>query len=99
MNITNNSGADITITRFFSNWVDSPSSQKIDRLLLNSSMIWNTSDPAPPSDIPGGDLSGATIPDATIYTFEVIFSDTLQSPGNLHVVFDTTTPCQVTGSW
>ena len=99
MNITNNSGAAITITRFYSNWVDLPSSQKIDRLTLNNSVvIWNTSDPNSPTDITSG-FSGATIPDATTTTFEVIFSDSLQSPGNLSLVFGTSTPCQVTGSW
>jgi len=102
MDITNNSGADIAITRFFAYWVDSPPSQKIDELFLNGSSIWNTSDPDSPTDFPaegGGGFSGATIPDATTYTFEVFFSNGLQSPGSMYVIFDTPTPCQVTRSW
>jgi len=102
MDITNNSGAPITITQFFSYWVDSPASQKIDELFLNGASIWNTSDPDSPTDFPsegGGGFSGATIPDATTYTFDVIFSNNLQAPGSMYVIFNTSTPCQVTRSW
>jgi len=103
MDITNSSGADITITRFFAYWVKSPISQKIDQLFLNGVSIWNTSDVNSPSDIPteSGWKSGAnrTILDTATLNFNVQFQDTLQSPGTMYVIFDTPTPCQITRSW
>ncbi len=101
MDITNNSGSAITINRFFAYWVKSPNSQKIARLLLNGAVIWNTSDPTSPSDIPtesnwasGGNR---TIPDPTPQTFLIQFQDNLQPTGyQVHIVFDI--GCQVIGS-
>ncbi len=101
MDITNNSGGPITIKRFFAYWVKQPNSQKIERLVLNGIVIWNTSDPDSPSDIPtesnwanGADL---TILDATTETLLIQFPNNLQPTGyDVHLVFDI--GCQVFGS-
>jgi hypothetical protein len=102
-NITNNNGSDITINRFFAYWIDSPTSQKLDRLFLdgNPTPIWNTSDTTSPSDIPteGNWRSGAnlTIPDGATQIFEVEFQDNLQPTGyEVHIYFDI--GCHVSGS-
>jgi len=101
MNITNNNGTNITITRFFAYWVKLPNSQKIARLLLNGLVIWNTSDPDSPSDIPteGNWVGGAdlTLLNGTTTNFLVRFSDDLQATGyEVHIVFDI--GCQVIGT-
>ena len=98
MDINNNSGGIITIDRFFAYWVKSSPSQKIDRLLLNGSPIWNTSDSTTPSDIPteGNWIGSAdrTIPAGAAMNFVVRFQDNLQTGGNeVHIVFDIS--CQV----
>jgi hypothetical protein len=98
MAISNNSGSAVAINRVFVTWVKSPNSQKISRLLLNGNVIWNTSDPDSPSDIPaeGSWKAGAnlTIPNATAKNFIIRFSNGLQQTGyEVHVVFDI--GCQV----
>ena len=106
MDITNTSGSSITLTRFFAYWVELPSAQKIDRLLLNGTVIWNTSDPDSPSDIPteGNWVNGADliIPDGTTRNFVIEFSDNLQPTGyEVHIVFDlplSPIDCQVIGT-
>jgi len=103
MDITNSSGSTITINRFFAYWVKSPNSQKIDRLLLNGNIIWNTSDPNSPSDFPaeGNWISGTnllTIPDANVGNLVVQYTyDLIQPTGyEVHIVFDI--GCQVIGT-
>ncbi|HKJ37805.1 MAG TPA: hypothetical protein VJ972_03445, partial [Anaerolineales bacterium] len=101
MNITNNSGAPITINRFFAYWPDSPTTQSLDMLLLNGGQIWNQNDNDSPSDFPteGNWRSGAnlTIPNATTYNFIVQFRENLQSSGyENHIFFDI--GCQVIGT-
>ena len=105
MDITNNSGSTITINRFFAYWVKLPTSQKIARLLLNGAVVWNTSDPDSPSDIPteGNWVNAAnlTILDATVENFVIQFSNDLQPTGyEVHIVFDVPPfpPCQVIGT-
>ena len=101
MDITNTSGATITITRFFAHWVEAPSSQRISRLFLNGVVVWNPSDPDSPTDIPtesnwlgGADL---TIPVAATRTLLIEFGDNLQTTGyEVHIVFDI--GCQVVGT-
>jgi hypothetical protein len=100
MDITNNSGGPITVNRFFAYWVKTPSSQKLDRLLLDTDLLWNTSDPTPPSDIPaeGSWRAGVNfiINNTATRTLLVQFQDALQSTGyEIHVVFDS--GCQVVG--
>lgn len=112
MDITNTGGSPVTITRFFSYWVESPQSQKLDKLFFNSNgnsvEIWNRSDPDSPSDIPsagdGNWISAAlTIPnDGIAKNFVVQFQEPLE-PGtyDVHiVVYDpsSTVSCQVSGS-
>jgi hypothetical protein len=103
MNITNTSGIPITIEFLFAYWVESPTSQKLDRLFLNGVEIWNISDPDSPSDIPNeSNWNGAnrTIPDATVGNLMMRFQDPLQ-PGNyeVHIVFDAAASnCRVTQS-
>jgi hypothetical protein len=96
-----NLSLDATINRFFMHWVEQPAQQKLDRILLNSEVIWNTSDPDSPSDIPregpnwaGGDR---TIPLNSSEPLNVQFSDPL-APGmyEVHIVFDT--GCRVTNT-
>lgn len=103
MDITNASGAPITISQLFAYWPDVPSSQKIDKLFLNGIEIWNKSDPDSPSDIPneGNFVGGAnlTIPDATTQTFAMQFSNALQATGyEVHLVFGAPASCQVVGT-
>jgi len=81
--------------------VKSPTSQKLDKLLLDGNLVWNISDTDSPSDIPTeGDWRGGadlTIPDATVRNFVIQFQDDLQSSGyEVHVVFDI--GCQVSGT-
>jgi len=100
MDITNNNGSDIIINRFFAHWVKLPTSQKIDRLLLNGVVIWNTSDPDSPSDIPTegnwiGAIADLTIPNGNTRNFVIQFQNNLQPNGyEVHVVFNI--GCQVT---
>lgn len=100
MDISNISGGDININRFFSYWVDSPATQALDTLVLNSDLIWNQTDNNSPSDFPteGNWRSGAdlTIPNGTTRTFVVNFREILQSTGyEIHIFFDI--GCQVIG--
>lgn len=101
MNITNNSGGPITMERLFAYWVKSPASQKLDRLLLSGTLLWNTSDNDSPSDIPneGNWINGAnrTILNAETRNFVLRFQNDLQATGyEVHVVFDI--GCQVVGT-
>jgi len=101
MGITNNSGSTITINRFFAHWVESPTSQKIERLFLDSFVIWNTSDPDSPSDIPteGNWINGAdlTLLSGTTRNLLIQFPNDLQPTGyEVHIVFDI--GCQVIGT-
>src|SRR5260221_11080900 len=102
MDITNNSKSTITINRFFAYWVKSPTSQKIARLLLNGTVvIWNTSDPDSPSDIPteGNWIGGAdrTIPGTTAGNFVIQVQNDLQPTGyEAPIIFDI--GCQVIGT-
>lgn len=101
MDITNNSGSDIDLSRFFAYWVKLPTSQKIDRLLLNGVVVWNRSDPDSPSDIPaeGNWIGGADliILNGSTESFLIQFSDNLQPTGyEVHLVFNI--GCQVIGT-
>ena len=101
MDITNSTKSPVTITRFFSYWVKAPNSQKIDKLFLNGAMIWNTSDPNSPSDIPTesnwANNANLTIPGLSTETFLIQFSNNLQSTGyEVHIEFDL--GCQVIGN-
>jgi hypothetical protein len=103
MDITNNNPGTITISRFFAYWVKTPTSQKLDRLLLNGNLIWNTSDTTSPSDIPtegnwrGGAGSDRTILSGTTENLVVQFQNNLQPTGyEVHIIFDI--GCQVVGT-
>jgi hypothetical protein len=100
MNITNNSGGDITIDRFFAYWVKSPPSQKVDRLLLSGVVLWNTSDNDSPTDITSDQwINGAnrTIVNTETRNFVVRFLNDLQATGyEVYIVFNT--GCQVVGT-
>jgi hypothetical protein len=100
MDITNNSGNTITINRFFAYWVKTPQSQKLDRLLLDTGLIWNTSDSDSPSDIPteGNWRSSIdrTIPNTATRTLTIQFQNDLQATGyEVHVFFNI--GCQIIG--
>ena len=98
--ITNNSGNVIAIDRVFTYWLKTPQSQKLDRLLLDTDVLWNTSDSTSPSDIPteGNWKSSVdrTIPSATTRTLNIQFQDNLQVTGyEAHIIFDI--GCQIIG--
>jgi hypothetical protein len=101
MDITNNGGTDIVLTRLFAYWLKTPTSQKLDKLFLNGLEIWNKSDPDSPSDIPaeGNFVGGAdlTIPAGALRPFVIQFAENLQATGyEVHIVFNV--PCQVIGN-
>ena len=101
MDITNASGGDITITRFFTYWDQTPTSQKISELQLGGVTIWNPSDPDSPTDIPleGNWVNGAnlTITNGGTSSLLILFAENLQATGyEVHVVFDI--GCQVSDS-
>ena len=101
LDITNKSGGTITINRFFAFWVKLQPSQKIERLLFNSAVVWNTSDPDSPSDIPaeGNWMNGAdlTIANGDTRNLLIQFPNALEPTGyEVHIVFDL--GCQVVGN-
>jgi hypothetical protein len=101
MNITNSSGAPVTITRLYAIWEKSSPSQQLDRLFLDGVEIWNKSDPNSPSDIPDeGTFVGTadlTIADPLPHILTIQFLENVQ-PGtyDVHIVFDNS--CQVIGT-
>lgn len=104
MDITNNTGNTITLNRFFAYWVKSTPNQKIDRLLFDGNLLWNTSDNDTPTNIPteSGWLVGAdrTIPypgAPGTRNFLIRFQENLEPTGyEVHLVFDI--GCQVVGT-
>lgn len=104
MNISNNSGSPIVIESLFAVWVKPTPSQKLDRLFLNGGLIWNTSDPDSPSNIPaeGGGTwpstnAARTIPSGTSGNFIIEFMDPLEPTGyQIQIVFDV--GCTLNGS-
>jgi hypothetical protein len=102
MDINSATGIPIVITRFFAQWVEAPSSQKLDQLFLGGVSIWDASDPDAPSDIPSegawkGSFLERTLPGSGVRNFKIQFGDALQ-PGvyQVHLVFNT--GCQVNQS-
>ncbi len=101
VDIINDSGGTITLNRFFAYWVKSSPNQKVDRLLLDGILLWNTSDNEPPTNIPtegswrGGADRTIPYPGATgTKNFVVQFQENLDATGyELHFVFDI--GCQV----
>ena len=103
MDITNNSGATITIDSVHVVWAKVTPSQKLDKLLLDGNEIWNISDVTPPSDIPteGNFVNGAdhTILNAITRNFVIRFGDQLSlNPGDYQVDNTFDNGCQVSGS-
>ena len=101
MDITNNSGGDITIERLYATWVDSPSTQSIDNGSLSGNLLWNQNDNDSPSDFPteGNWVNGAdrTISNTLVEPFVIQFREILAPTGyDVHIVFDI--GCQVTGT-
>lgn len=100
MDITNNHGKGVSIDSLFAYWVKTPQSQKLDKLILDTDVLWNTSDSDSPSDIPteGNWKTGVnrTIPNAATRTLNIQFQDGLQSTGyEVHVYFNI--GCQLIG--
>jgi hypothetical protein len=97
MIISNNTGFPVTITRFFAYWPESSTTQKLTEISLDGTVIWNSSDPDSPSDIPSENpfVSGATrtVP-AGVATLNLQFQEPVAPNGyEVHVVFSTN--CQV----
>jgi hypothetical protein len=100
MDITNNGASTITVNGFFAYWLKNTTSQKLDFLNLGGSVIWDQSDPQPPSNIPlEGNFKGSgdrTIPAGGTKTFLVQFQDVLKITGyEMHIYFDS--GCKVVG--
>ena len=96
----NNIGNLITITRVYVAWVETPPSQRLDKIIIDGIDVWDKSDPSAPSDIPaeGNWISGVdlTIPSGTT-NFLLRFGDSLQANGyEVRIVFDI--GCQVIGN-
>jgi hypothetical protein len=101
MDITNNNGGDIFISRLFAIWEPSSPQQKLDQLLLGGVSVWNTSDNFPPSDFPAEGPGGSwpsldadrTILNGGTGNFLLRFQENLQLPYKVHIVFNI--GCQV----
>jgi len=102
MDITNNNVAPITIDSFHADWVKIAPSQKLSKLFLAGTEIWNIADNTPPSDIPAeGNWNSATrtIPgNASVGNLVVQFQDPLE-PGNYQIQVTFDNGCPVTGSF
>ncbi|HLO16446.1 MAG TPA: hypothetical protein VK206_16560, partial [Anaerolineales bacterium] len=105
MDITNNSGATVTIDSVHADWMNISPSQKLDKLLLDApNEIWNISDNTPPSDIPANDGNWVNSADRTILNavtrnFVLRFGDLLNlNPGNYGVIITFNNSCQVSRS-
>jgi len=81
------------------NWIETPSSQRLDKILINSTLVWNVSDPNAPSDIPteGNWLTDSPSISGGITNFSILFGDDLQTSGyEVRIVFNI--GCQVVAS-
>ena len=102
LDITNSNVAPIIIDSFHADWVKVATSQKLSKLFLGVTEIWNIADNTPPSDIPTeGNWNNANRTNSgngTVGNLIVQFQDPLD-PGNyqLQITFDN--GCQVTGSF
>ena len=98
MDITNTSGGSITIDSLFANWVASPASQRLDKIFIGGSEVWNKSDPAPPSNIPeeGNWIGIPAIPNGATLNLLIRFGDPLQPPTEVRITFNIN--CYVTGT-
>lgn len=99
MNIT--SLQSTTIERVFIQWVKSSPSQKLSRLFLNGTEIWNISDNFSPSDIPSEsnwNAASRLIPNGNTANFVLQFLEPL-APGDYSVSIVFNINCQVSGSY
>ena len=101
MNISNLHSSAITIESVLVEWVEFPASQKLDKLFLNGTEIWNISDNFSPSDIPSeGNWNGASrqILLGNTANFVLQFLDPLAAGDySVSIVFNIN--CQVSGSF
>lgn len=101
MNITNSTAVSINIESFHADWVKVSPSQKLSKLILDGTDIWNISDNLPPSDIPvEGDWNSAsrTIPGfGNVGNLIVQFQEPLE-PGDYEIQVTFDIGCPVTGS-
>jgi hypothetical protein len=103
MNITNSTGVPVTIDSAHIEWQNLTPSQKLSKLFLGSTEIWNISANTSPSDIPAdGNWNGASrsiAGDGTPQAFTAQFQDPLDlNPGNYQVRVTFDNSCQVSGS-
>ena len=101
MDIVNSNVAPITIASFHADWVKVAASQKLSKLILDGTEIWNIADTTPPSDVPtegNWNNNSRTISGGIVGNLIVQFQDPLE-PGNyqLQITFDN--GCQVNGSF
>ena len=101
MDIANINVAPITIASFHADWVKVAASQKLSKLILDGTEIWNIADTTPPSDVPtegNWNNNSRTISGGIVGNLIVQFQDPLE-PGNyqLQITFDN--GCQVNGSF
>jgi hypothetical protein len=103
MDITNSNGSAITIDSFFADWVNLTASQKLSKLFIGSTEIWNITDNTPPSSIPTesnwNSASRVIAGGGTTQTLIVQFQDPLDlNPGNYQVSVTFDNGCTVTSS-
>ena len=102
MDITNNNVATITIDSVHVEWVKVSPSQKLSKLFLGGTEIWNIADNTPPSDIPTesnwNSASRAISGGGTLQNFLAQFQLPLE-PGTYQVQITFDIGCPVTGSF
>lgn len=103
MSITNDNIAPITIASFHADWVQGPTpSQKLSKLFLDGTEIWNIADNTPPTtDIPtegNWNNNNRTISGGLVGNFMVQFQDPLASGNNYQIQITFDNGCQVGGS-
>ena len=100
MTITNDNVASITIASFHAVWVQAPITQKLSKLFLDGTEIWNIADNNTPTDIPtesNWNNNNRTISGGLVGNFIVQFQDPLVTGVyQIQITFDN--GCQIGGS-
>jgi hypothetical protein len=101
MTITNSSGGTIRMDSLHVEWVDSPSDQRIIKVVLDGVQVWGGNENNDPTDFPAEDPWGATPGDRDIgpgtVTIMLQFQEVLQLSGyTIEPTFDI--GCSITSS-
>lgn len=92
MTITNSTGSTIRMDSLHVEWVDTPSSQRIDSIILDGVTLWSGNENNPPSDFPSeqswsGSASDRDIDPGTV-TLLIQFGDTVTAGNTVEPTFD-----------